>query len=494
MRPHSPFTLIITLIVALSAAAVSAVETPAPLSRQLALYHTLQQRIAQPGEISNEGLAGLQLLLAQVYSEMGMLQAAERTLESLQGGPSIRQLADMGHLLLARQYRQRGGLAASSAQLAAISGELDEVLEHERQLMLALSALERGSVDEAVRRYGKLQGDEGGVLLARFNYAALLLQSSQAEHGLALLQALGERTEKSASVQALRDRANLLLGYHFLKAQHYQDAQRFLQRVRLSGPYSRAALLALGWAELELRGATSAMVPWMELLAEGRGDSLDEEAELAIAAAIASKGASQRVLAHYQRLITQFEQGRKALLEKRQHHAKPYAPQAVASLLEEPGEALARDSAPGVALARLLTLREQLTSRGGDSSAVKGEESAFFEQLWPQLHALYPLSGEHDELSGVGVAAHVARRIEAYLRNALQTSSRSPRAVSDLDSRIETDRIALNGEITVVAEWYRRSRLAALQAHDERLLSYMERARLAIARNHDLALRRQERE
>lgn len=494
MRHHSPFTLIVTLIVALCATAVSAVEPPAPLSRQLALYHTLQQRLAQPGEISDEGLAGLKLLLAQVYGEMGMLLAAERTLDSLQGGLSIRQLEDMGRLLLARQYRQRGEPAAAAAQLAKMSGELDAVLEHERQLMLALAALESGNADEALRRYGKLQGEEGGILLARFNYAALLLRSPQADHGLALLQALGERSEQSASIQALRDRANLLLGYHFLREQQYQDAERFLQRVRLTGPYSRAALLALGWAELDQRGAKYAMVPWMELLAEGRGDSLDEEAQLAIAAAIASKGASERVIKHYQRLITQFEQERRSLLAERADHAQGYAPQAVTTLLDRPSEAQARDSAPGIALAHLLALRQQLQPQRGDMAAVKLDETAFFEQLWPQLHALYPNSDGSDELSGVGVSAHVARRIVSYLHNALQTSSRSPREATDLDAKIEADRVTLEGEIAVVAEWYRRARLAALQSHDERLLSYTEQARLAIARNHDLALRRQERE
>ena len=494
MRLTSPFTLFVVLTVTLCSTAVSAVEPLTPLSRQLALYHTLQQRITQPGEISDEGLSGLKLLLAQVYGEMGMLLAAERTLDTLEGGPSVRQLEDMGRLLLARQYRQRGELAAAATQLAKISGELDAVLEHERQLMLALAALERGDVDEAVQRYGSLQAEQGGPLLARFNYAALLLRSAQAEHGLALLQALGEHSGESAALAALRDRANLLLGYHFLKQQQYQDAQRFLQRVRLSGPYSRAAQLALGWAELDLRGAKYAMVPWMELLAEGRGDSLDEEAELAIAAAIASKGASKRVIKHYQHLITQFEQGRKALLGERKHHAQAYAPQTVPSLLTTPSEALARDSAPGVALAHLLALRQKLSQKGGDNTVVKAEETAFFNQLWPQLQALYPYSEDSDALSGVGVAAHVARRIEGYLRNTLQTSSSSARQATDLGARIEADRVMLDGEIAVVAEWYRRSRLAALQAHDERLLSYTERARLAIARSHDLALRRQERE
>jgi hypothetical protein len=118
-------------------------------------------------------------------------------------------------------------------------------------------------------------------------------------------------------------------------------------------------------------------------------------------------------------------------------------------------------------------------------------ESAFFEQLWPKLQALYP---EPDELSGIGIAAHVAQRAESIIRGTLYSSSRSRRPAVELPALVEADRATLDGEIAVVAEWYRRSRLAALDARDERLQAYMERARLAIARNHDLALRRQERE
>lgn len=491
MRLPLSFIWIIVFSVALHVAAATAVEPRVPLDPQLTLYHTLQQRLARPGEISVEGLAGLQLLLAQLYCDMGMLQAAERTLDTLQGGPSIKQLRDMGRLLLARQYRQRGELEAVTTQLATIGGELDPELENEHQLMLALSALESGDVDEALRRYGRVQGSEGAVLLARFNYAALLLRSPQAEHGLALLQVIAERGEDAPAVMALRDRANLLLGYYFLQRQEHQEAQHFLQRVRLSGPYSREALLALGWAELGLRGAEYAMTPWMELLAAGRGDSLDEEAELAIAAAIASKGPSQRVLDHYQRLIAQFSHGREAVVTERQRHAQPYAPQQIAAVLQGETDALARHSVAGVALARLLALRQQL-SAGEEAKGLTGlDENAFFERLWPLLHTVY---APPDAFSGIGVDALVAQRTELFLRSLLQASLRSSHAATDPAARIEADRATLDGEISVVAEWYRRTRLAALQARDERLSSYMERARLAIARNHDLALRRQERE
>ena len=45
---------------------------------------------------------------------------------------------------------------------------------------------------------------------------------------------------------ALRDKANLALGYAWLKADRPADAKRVLQRVRLEGPQSNKALLGVG--------------------------------------------------------------------------------------------------------------------------------------------------------------------------------------------------------------------------------------------------------
>jgi len=343
-----------------------------------------------------------------------------------------------------------------------------------------------------LQRFGSVQGGQGAVLLARLNYAALLLQRGQLEHGRALLQEIAGQHGAEPAVAALRDRANLLLGYHFLQQQAYQEAGLFLRRVRLMGPYSRAAMLALGWVELELRGAEYAMAPWIELLSSGVEDSLAEEAGLAIAAAIASKGASERAVEHYQKLLREYAAGRDGLMVELQRHTAPYAPEEIAGVLQ--GDLAAYRSVAGVTLSRLLDLRRQLAMADADAGEVEDDavgEAEFFDRLWPQLSALYP---QPDGQSGIGVTAYVTRRIEALIRSSLQYSRRTPRGGADYAARINADRVELEAEVVRTAEWYRQTRLAGLQGRDQRLLAYMERARLAIARNHELALLRQERE
>ena len=45
---------------------------------------------------------------------------------------------------------------------------------------------------------------------------------------------------------ALKDRAHLALGFAYLQKKNPQQARLALERVRLSGPYSNKALLAIG--------------------------------------------------------------------------------------------------------------------------------------------------------------------------------------------------------------------------------------------------------
>src|SRR3546814_1293049 len=54
---------------------------------------------------------------------------------------------------------------------------------------------------------------------------------------------------------ALRDRANLTLGWQFLQTQQGGTSKPVFSRVRVEGPFSNRALLGLGWAQLAPQGA-----------------------------------------------------------------------------------------------------------------------------------------------------------------------------------------------------------------------------------------------
>ena len=72
------------------------------------------------------------------------------------------------------------------------------------------------------------------------------------------LTAVGTLNSGQPELLALRDRANLALGFAYLQANQPEQARVPLERVRLNGAYSNKALLGLGWAD----AATGDYQPW----------------------------------------------------------------------------------------------------------------------------------------------------------------------------------------------------------------------------------------
>jgi len=111
-------------------------------------------------------------------------------------------------------------------------------------------------------RTGKKTG-EGG---AGFNLGVAQIKAGDTATGTATLDALGQEPVDNDEQRALRDRANVALGFAALAAQQAPAARQYLERVTLHGPESNKALLAYGWAALDQPAPLSAPVP-------GAGDS-----------------------------------------------------------------------------------------------------------------------------------------------------------------------------------------------------------------------------
>ena len=84
------------------------------------------------------------------------------------------------------------------------------------------------------------------------------------------------------AVQTLRDKANYTLGYHLVEGGAPQQALRYLERVRLDGPYSNKALLAAGWVDVSLGHYDQALVPWSLLHDRDETSAAVQEAILAV--------------------------------------------------------------------------------------------------------------------------------------------------------------------------------------------------------------------
>jgi len=106
---------------------------------------------------------------------------------------------------------------------------------------------------------------------------------------------------------ALKDRANLALGFASLQANQPARARPALARVRLTGPYSNKALLGIGWAEAALGDYQGALTPWLELRSRDVLDAAVQESYLAVPYAFSKLSANAQSAEYYESAVKSFD-------------------------------------------------------------------------------------------------------------------------------------------------------------------------------------------
>lgn len=246
----------------------------------------------------------------------GLHREAEAIFAGLAERGSTPALRDRAWFHLAKIRWQRGLPGAADSALAQVKSALPATLEEERTLLAARLRLALGDAAGAAALLQGLADQAEGTPFARYNLGVALLQGPDADAGRRWLDGLGAmkvETSPPEERRALRDKANLALGFDALKEGRPEQARAKLERVRLQGPYANQALLGFGWAAAALKQPRDALVPWQELLQRDGSDPAVLEARLAVPWALAELKAEGAAIAGYQQAVTAFEAERRAL-------------------------------------------------------------------------------------------------------------------------------------------------------------------------------------
>ena len=247
-----------------------------------------------------------ELLLGGMYLSYGQHVQAAEIFERLLAGNVSPDIRDRTWFFLAKIRYQRGYLDESLRALAAIQGELPENLQREALMLEAQILIDSGSYDAAIARLGDLKGKTQWASYAKFNVGVALVRSGRIDEAVELLSDLGTMNPYNDELLALRDKANLAMGYALLQDGQANVAKASLQRVRLQGPFSNKALLGVGWADAELGEYDRALTPWMELRGRSLLDSAVQESMLAIPYAMARLDAVSQAADYYLDAIEAF--------------------------------------------------------------------------------------------------------------------------------------------------------------------------------------------
>ena len=251
-----------------------------------------------------------ELLKGGLYLSLGEHEEAGRIFKALLNENVPLDVRNRAWFYLAKVWYQRNYLEQAAEALGSIHGALPGELEPERHLLEAQVLMYLNRYDDAIRVLERWQpkgdGDDAWSSYARFNIGVALVREQRLDEAAKLLDGVGQIAGRTEELAALRDKANLALGYAWLKADRADDAKRVLQRVRLQGPQSNKALLGVGWADAAEERFTKALAPWLELRGRNMLDAAVQESYLAVPYAYAQLDAEGQAAEQYMRAITAF--------------------------------------------------------------------------------------------------------------------------------------------------------------------------------------------
>ena len=248
-----------------------------------------------------------ELLLGGLYLSLGEHVEAGKIFEALLNKNTSEFVRNRAWFYLGKVWYQRGYLDESERALRQVSDKMDPRINAERYMLLAQLMMRQGRYDEAITALGSWHGAPDWTAYAQFNLGVALVRRDRLAEAITYLDRVGNMQTRSEELLALKDKANLALGFALLQAQRAAEAKPILQRVRLEGPYSSKALLGVGWADAGMGEFKRALVPWLALRKRSLLDSAVQESFLTVPYAYAQLSAMGQAAEFYNSAIESFD-------------------------------------------------------------------------------------------------------------------------------------------------------------------------------------------
>ena len=209
---------------------------------------------------------------------------------------------------LARIHFQKGQPGDALVALEGIRGEVPEDIRDDIEFLRANVLMALGRPSDAIDALRRVQNAEGWQGFSTYNLGIALLQEGRLEAAIQALDRAGRVEGGDRATLAIRDKANLVLGTLLFEASQFEPAERFLDRVRLDGPFSNQALLRAGWADASAEDFSRALIPWSILAERDTTDAAVQEALLALPYAYSQLNVHGRAALLYGRAVEGFGQ------------------------------------------------------------------------------------------------------------------------------------------------------------------------------------------
>jgi len=266
---------------------------------------------AQSGEIGESEFEALSLRSGRIVGgfelNYRMSQRAGRAMTAVIEGAVQNDRRNDAVFRLARMYMQKDQPENALRSVERIRGPVPVAIRSDLAFLRANIAMANGRNAEAVTILKDLQNDKSLAGFSSYNLGIALLRNGDEQNGREYLDRAGSIKSADRATQAIKDKANLVLGEKLLSENKFEAAKQVLDRVRLSGPFSNRALLSSGWADASRERFEHALVPWSILSEREVTDPAVQEAMLAVPYAYGKLGVYSTAALKYETALKAFD-------------------------------------------------------------------------------------------------------------------------------------------------------------------------------------------
>ena len=246
------------------------------------------------------------LLLARLKLAYGLHVEAGFDFHALLGEDVPDAVRNRAWYELARTFSNKGYYEAAAEALQPVQGEVPADIAGDYQLLQATVLMALNQNREAAHVLEDWQGAPALAAYAYYNRGIALVRAGEHLQAVPALEQAVDMPAKGEELLALRDKAQLSLGYAYARAEDYRQARKQLEAVRQQGPFSNRALLALGWIAHKQGRSESALVSWMELRGRSPTDPAVLETLLVVPAVHRELDALQTATRDYEAAMTAY--------------------------------------------------------------------------------------------------------------------------------------------------------------------------------------------
>ena len=211
-----------------------------------------------------------------------MHQRAGRAIKAVLEGSVDEAIRNEAAWRLARIFIQKNDAKNALSTIERIKGRIPEKIKHDELFLRAQIYMYNGTFPDAIRILQGMQGVKSFEGFSTYNLGLAFMQSGQEARGFEELERAGLLKTDDEAALAIKDKSNLLLGSRLITAGQPAKAKQYLDRVRLTGPFSNKALLGSGWADAAEGKFDRALVPWSILIKRNVTDKAVQEGFMGI--------------------------------------------------------------------------------------------------------------------------------------------------------------------------------------------------------------------